>query len=228
MIVNKEELEELQGVTQKKLQELSKTGSADFSEKFVLQNLDSNITLVLNSDKGELIELGSRDKIIKDALLEYRADIAKIHSEIAFAGELSFYASQSLVMLENMIQALPDDEINLKNNLAAEISLLEPSIKKMIAFAKNDKTLSKYRKKDLCQEINPDFKKPFLSVEENKAEAKKAAVKTSTKTASKAPAKKSSAKSTSVKKTAGKSSASASGKSSGAKAAGSKSSKTKK
>ena len=96
MIVNREELEELQGVTQKKLQELSKNGSADFSEKFVLQNLDSNITLVLNSDKGELIELGSRDKIIKDALLEYRADIAKIHSEIAFAGELSFYASQSL------------------------------------------------------------------------------------------------------------------------------------
>ena len=109
MIVNREELDELQGVTQKKLQELSKNGSADFSEKFVIQNIDSNITLVLNSDKGELIELGSRDKIIKDALLEYRADIAKIHSEIAFAGELSFYASQSLVMLENMIQALPDD-----------------------------------------------------------------------------------------------------------------------
>lgn len=153
MVVKKDELEELQGVTQKKMLELSKNASADFSLKFLLQNLDSNISLVLDNAQDDLIELGSRDKIIKDALLEYRADISKKHSESALSGEISFYASEALSLMDKILSALPDDEEILKKNILSYVNLVQPSLKKLASFSKDERTFSKYKKTDFSGEI---------------------------------------------------------------------------
>ncbi len=181
MVVKKDELEELQGVTQKKMLELSKNASADFSLKFLLQNLDSNISLVLDNAQDDLIELGSRDKIIKDALLEYRTDISKKRSESALSGEISFYASEALSLVDKMLSVLPDDEEILKNNILSYVNLIQPSLKKLASFSKDEKTFSKYKKTDFSGEILASYGK---SAKGGVASSKDVALSSKTKVAS--------------------------------------------
>lgn len=214
MIVSKAELEELQGVTEKRIQDLERKPSDDFSAKFILQTLDSNITLILNSSAPEstVVELGTRDSIVTEALVNYRAEIAQKHAELAYAGEIAYYANEALKLLEKIQKAVPQKEINLYNNIGAKLSLVEPQLKDLASFLKTDKVVSKLRKKDISLEINPEYKSVVFESESKdvakKAPAKKSVEKTSAKSAAtKTAAKTTGAKSSSDKSTAAKSTA---------------------
>lgn len=182
MIVGKEELAELQGFVQKQIKEIQKTDSSS-SELFSLETLNSNISMVFSfsdEESSSTVELGSRDKIIIDALENYRAEFSSKQSEDPYVGQISYFAENALSYLKKIKDVLPSSEKIFSSNINAVLSQIMPDLKTLSGMDSNAKLVQKLKTKDLT--------------------APKTAVASSSKTASQVV--KTTAPSTSVKKVA--------------------------
>jgi len=151
MIVGKEELEELQGFIQKQIKEIQKADSSS-PELFSLETLNSNISMVFSYTEGEgssTVELGSRDKIIIDALESYRAEFSSKQSEDPYVGQISYFAETALTYLKKIKEVLPSSEKIFSSNINAVLSQIMPDLKTLSGMDSNAKLVQKLKSKDL-------------------------------------------------------------------------------
>lgn len=190
MIVGKEELEEFQGFIQKQIKEIQKTDSSS-PELFNLQTLDSNISLVLScADNGSAstVELGSRDRLLTDALENYRSEISSRQSEDSYVGQISFYADEALTCLKKIKEILPSSEKIFSSNINAVLSQIMSDLKTLAGLDSNSRLVQKLKANDLVAS-----KTATASASKTVTQAKPAATKTA---ATKATASKTTTKST--------------------------------
>ncbi len=112
MTVEKKEILELQKYVSSKIEKEKSSENPDSAKLFDLNILDSNISLLIlgfdDSDKNSEIELGTRDKQIKSAILEFRKT-KNLKNKVQL---LAFDGSQAAL---DIIEQINNAKSNLEN-----------------------------------------------------------------------------------------------------------------
>lgn len=148
MTVQKSEILVLQKYVLKSIEEMKSSPDADSARLFDMNTLDSNISLLLASaGKASEIELGTRDKQIKDALKKFRVERGKEDSAV-FAHDLSQSVKEiveKLRKIDEKTSATPHGELG--KNVHQRIDMAENLLYEIIRLDGDSKALREWQKK---------------------------------------------------------------------------------
>lgn len=146
MTVEKSEIIELQKFIERKLRELNLQANPDSARIFDLNMLDSNISLFLLSAEfreGPL-ELKASDKMIMEALKNFRSSSTDVIDPYTFVHEIAIGAQEILdllLKLEERVENFP--EKTLAKNLGARFDAAEEAIRQVAALKQAAKKIIK-------------------------------------------------------------------------------------
>ena len=170
MTVEKKEIEELQKIVSRKLDELHLAANPDSAEIFDLSMLDSNISLFLLAAEfqDDPIELKSSDKLIIDALKKYRSEFSKEADPEAFTDE-AYVASSEIIDLIDQFQERLDahPEKIYAANIKARFDVARAVLKQVAALKRETKKNLKLWK---SQEMPLPFSAPAKAATKAKSE----------------------------------------------------------
>lgn len=146
MTVEKSEIIELQKFIERKLRELNLQANPDSARIFDLNMLDSNISLFLLSAefKDVPLELKASDKMIVEALKNFRSSSTDVIDPQTFVQEVAVSAQEILdllLKLEERVENFP--EKTLGKNLSARFDTAEEVIRQVAALKQASKKIIK-------------------------------------------------------------------------------------
>ena len=146
MTVEKSEIIELQKFIERKLRELNLQANPDSARIFDLNMLDSNISLFLLSAefKDGPLELKASDKMIVEALKNFRSSSTDVIDPQTFVQEVAVSAQEILdllLKLEERVENFP--EKTLGKNLSARFDTAEEVIRQVAALKQASKKIIK-------------------------------------------------------------------------------------
>ncbi|MCI5830295.1 MAG: hypothetical protein SPJ89_04440 [Treponema sp.] len=146
MIVEKKEIIELQKYIEQKINEMNLSPKPDSAKIFDLNMLDSNISLFLLGSEfhdGPL-ELTVKDKLIIDALRNFRNESVKEMDITDIANDIALAAAEILDlinMLEDRVSSIPEKIFT--DNVKQRIDSAYESIRQLTELKKNQKKIIK-------------------------------------------------------------------------------------
>ena len=146
MIVKKKEIIELQKYIEQKINEMNLSPKPDSAKIFDLNMLDSNISLFLLGSEfhdGPL-ELTVKDKLIIDALRNFRNESVKEMDITDIANDIALAAAEILDlinMLEDRVSSIPEKIFT--DNVKQRIDSAYESIRQLTELKKNQKKIIK-------------------------------------------------------------------------------------
>ena len=142
MIVEKKEIEELQKIVSRKLDELNLAANPDSAEIFDLSMLDSNISLFLLAAEfqDDPIELNPSDKLIIDALKKFRGDFPREADPEAFTDEAYVAASEIIDLIDQFYERLDaHPERIYAANIKARFDVARAALKQVASLKRETK-----------------------------------------------------------------------------------------
>ena len=193
MTVERQELEELQIYVQKNLRKLSSSPEPDSASLFDLQNMDSNISFILSSadmQHTDIIELGTKDRSVKDFLLRYRKENLSQEGAGQFITDVAFNATEALNSVNSALGLLKDcGEPVLKKNLEKALDMAGQALNQIVSLKDSPKKLKTWSVLPVTEEdvIKPARKSSRTTASEAKAPAKTVSKPAAAKSAVKSP-----------------------------------------
>ncbi len=156
MTVERQELEELQMYIQRQIRRLSSAEDIDHSSVFELQSTDSNISLILSyadMQDTNMIILGTKDKKVRDLLMEFRKESFLKDDADQFITELCFQALEALhnIQAGMSLNKNCDNDV-LRKNIEKTFSKAEDYLEQIASLKDNYKKLSRWSNIPLDEE----------------------------------------------------------------------------